>query len=445
MGFFKKKNKTIEPPKKRPSSILKGIEENKINMKMMSASIREIQAPVADLIGLQSVIADIPAESSIYHYAKSMNACGVLLASMIENMKFYYLLCSGLYEVEIFPFVLRAEIMTTWNKIIGETNMYSNFNEDIVNNTGTVTCSIDIKENVPTGLVNTDNFALMKIFQCVLSNAIKFTLEGEVKAEIYISGDEDTILNIVVSDTGIGIPEDVQDKIFNPLTKAHSESIQGGVGMGLPVSKEMAKVLDGKLVLVESIENKGSVFHITIPINFSKVNHEINRSFHSDTVLDLRASDKKGSSVILDIESDEEGPTEMPMVLLAEDIKLNRIIVTKMLGDVNVIIKTAENGIDAVEECKRHKFDIILMDIIMPQMGGLEATLEIRKNCPLNLTTPIIALTGILAGRIKTECLRNGMVDCIQKPVIRKHLIETVAMYTEPIHRRWILDNSHMD
>ena len=78
----------------------------------------------------------------------------------------------------------------------------------------------------------------------------------------------------------------------------------------------------------------------------------------------------------------------------------------------------------------------------MPEMGGLQTTNEIRKSCPLNNTTPIVALTGLLSSKVKKDCLKNGMVDYLQKPVVRKKLIETVALYTKTRHRRWISANS---
>ena len=112
------------------------------------------------------------------------------------------------------------------------------------------------------------------------------------------------------------------------------------------------------------------------------------------------------------------------------------------MGDVNISIETAENGENAIQKCKNKKYNVILMDLVMPIMGGIEAASKIHKECPLNKNTNIIALTGVLSTNVKKDSLKNGMIDYLQKPVVRKNLIETIAKYTERKHRRWIIENS---
>ena len=441
-----KKNKTNDDSEKSPreerSDSQNKIIDHKTNMRMMSACIREIYAPISDLCGLQNLMPDIPEGASIYHYAKSMNTCGLLLSQMIENMKYYYLLSSELYEIKISSFALRAELMTTWKNIMEENNTYSEFADDFYSKIGLVTCSININKNVPSGIVQSDSFCILKIFQSILDNAVRFTLEGYINVEVYTSkNDDETVLDIVVSDTGIGIPDDVKDVIFNPLAKAHADSIQGGVGMGLPVSREMCRILGGDLILQSSSIEKGSVFHAYIPIRYNILDDEVNKSHIEYFKLNNKSNKHRGAASVR-LEDEPEGPVEMPNILLVEDVKLNRIIVTKMMGDVNIAIETAENGESAVQKCKNKKYNVILMDLVMPIMGGIEAASKIHKECPLNKNTNIIALTGVLSTNVKKDSLKNGMIDYLQKPVVRKNLIETIAKYTERKHRRWIIENS---
>ena len=344
-------------PGRRPSEIEKSRIENKTNMRMMSAFIREIHAPVSDLCGLQNILPDIPQGSSIYHYAKSMNTCGLLLADMIENMKCYYLIASDLYDVKLTSFSLRAEIMTSWNNIIEEHDKYSSFQDDFVVNMGVVECSIHFEKSVPSGIVVSDSFCLLKVFSSIVSNAVRFTLEGFIKVELYVSqtiSEEsnegyETLLNMVVTDTGVGIEEDLQEVIFDPLTKAHSESIQGGVGMGLPVSRGMCRMLGGDLLLVSSSEKKGSVFHATIPITFDISHDVLNSSYSETSTIDPEDQKCRGASSVSITDNDGDDSMEMPRVLLVEDVKLNRMIVSKMMGDVSVFIETAENGLEALK------------------------------------------------------------------------------------------------
>lgn len=435
---FRKRSKKNETESNTENQKIK---ENKLNMRMMAAFIREIHTPVSDLCGLSNLMCDVPEDASIYHYAKSMNTCGLLLADMIENMRIYYLLQSDLYELNISSFVLRAEIIGAWNKVTEEHDMFSQYQEES-QQIGDIECNLEISRDVPAGLVESDSFCILKIFSCILSNAIRFTMEGSVTMDIYMTQEtNEEVLHMVISDTGVGVPPEVSGIIFNPLTKAHTESIHGGVGMGLPVSRSMCIILGGDLVMESDGGSRGSTFHAFFPISYDG-NNEISKSHHEEVTL-MRHGEKPVNRMSVLIEGDDEPSTsEMPKILLVEDVKLIRDIVSKMMRDAGVVIDLAEDGVYGVEECRKKQYDLVLMDIIMPIMGGMEAVAKIRSECPLNEKTPIIALTGILAGKIKSKCIRNGMADCIQKPVKRKELVEMVSLYLQPIHKKWILENS---
>lgn len=428
----------------------------------MSACIREIQVPLADLCGLRSIIPNIKEGAPIYHYAKTMHMCGLLLADMIENMRIYYILSSDTYEVVLSTFVIRAELLNVWKQTLAGRFDNRSFHED-VSHTGEVRCEITVNVDVPSGIVESDKMCVVKIFTCLLANAIRFTLEGMIHVEMYTStldipickkNNNTTMFHLVISDTGIGVPETARDLIFQPLTKAHPESIHGGVGMGLPVSRAMCEVLGGSLVLENSGrgETSGSIFHAQFPIYVPKRNktcissiqysdHKVlDPTFFNDNLDEHGERSSRETSVVV-TDFTVTRPGRMPLVLFVDDVKLNQIIVSKYFADVSITVKTADNGYDAIYECKNTKFDVILMDIIMPKMGGIEAMDEIRKGCPMNKETPVVALTGSHTGDIKKDCLKRGMVDYLNKPVRRKHLVETVTKYVKPEHRKWIIDH----
>ena len=443
--------KGLTSPEKRPS-ITAGGEGTRKDMRMMTNCLREIQAPVSDLCGLQDIIADIPENSPVYHHAKLMNCCGLLLADMIENMRLFYMLSADLYEVQRSLFVLRSELEFVWESSIEECARLWKFSE-VGAERGKVNLRLEFGKDVPGGLVESDSTCILKVFKSLLENAIRFTLEGQVIVEVFF--DVDAVLHFVVFDTGVGVPVEARDAIFKPLTKAHAESIRGGVGMGLAVSKAMCRVLGGDLVLEENSSspldgsNSGSsTFHAWFPITARNKNPGVcatlSRSLQSDVKVGLPSIDTimerservLSASIVEDGAFSDEG--EMPQVLLVEDVKLNQTIVSRMMRQVNVIVSTADDGLKAVEACRAKKFDVILMDISMPNMGGIEATEEIKKHCPLNKETPIIALTGTLAGKMEGACLKVGMVKCIAKPVLRKQLVESVAENVSYKHRIWM-------
>lgn len=431
------------------------------NMRMMTTCIREIQAPISDLCGLQGIIADISEDSPIYHHAKLMNSCGLLLADMIENMRLFYTLSADLYEVERSLFVLRTELEFVWESSIEECVRLWEMSDNGGDN-GKVRLQLEFGKDVPGGLVESDSTCVLRIFKSLLENAIRFTLEGTIGVEVFVETIEgeksEVLLHFVFSDTGVGVPEEARDAIFEPLTKAHAESIQGGVGMGLAVSRAMCQVLGGNLVLEEEklvgstlpgSTSGSSTFHAWFPITVRNRNPggcvTISKFIHLGTKADSLPSIDLGmerservlsASIVEHRVFSEDG--EMPEVLLVEDVQLNRTIVSRMMRQVNVVLSTADDGLKAVEACRVKKFDVILMDISMPNMGGIEATEEIKNHCPFNKETPIIALTGTLAGKMEGACLEVGMVQCIAKPVQRKQLVESVAEHVLRKHRVWM-------
>lgn len=407
------------------------------NMRMMSNCIREIQAPVSDLCGLQNIMATIPEDSSIYHYAKCMNTCGVLLADMIANMTLYYTLSSDLYETEKSLFALRTEIEVVFESLIDEHEVNRKFAENTVDlNYGDIEVTLEFSNDVPSGLIEADSTCVLKVFKSILENAIRFTLEGKIAVNVYTDpvgeNEREATIHIVVVDSGVGVPKEAREAIFEPLTKAHAESIHGGVGMGLPVSKAMCEVLGGTLELFEN-NRIGSTFHACFPLSV--------RGWKPGGVCTQTKTLKRTTRPEMIISSTSEmsdEPREMPEILLVEDVQLNRTIVSRMMiKDFNVTLSIAEDGLKAVEVCRTKKFDVILMDISMPNMGGIEATEEIKKNCPLNKETPVIALTGTLAGKMEGACLKAGMVQCLAKPIKRLELVEYISANVQHKHRMW--------
>lgn len=445
----KKENSTegVVSPARRPSDTARrpSVAGTRKNMRMMTTCIREIQAPISDLCGLQHIIADIPEDSPVYHHAKSMNHCGLLLADMIENMRLFYTLSADLYEVERSLFVLRTELQLVWESSIEEFVSLWKLSENSEERRK-VRLQLEFGKDVPGGLVESDSTCVLKVFKSLLENAIRFTLEGTIGVEVFLEDDKrDALLHFVFSDTGVGVPEEARGAIFEPLTKAHAESIQGGVGMGLAVSRAMCQVLGGNLVLEENLDCLGSsTFHAWFPITVrNRIPGgcvTISRSLHArtkaDSLLSIDVNMERSERVRSASLMSEEG--EMPDVLLVEDVQLNRVIVSRMMRHVNVVLSTADDGLKAVEACRVKKFDVILMDISMPNMGGIEATKEIKNHCPFNKKTPIIALTGTLAGKMEGACLKVGMVQCIAKPVQRKQLVESVAENVLHKHRVWM-------
>ncbi len=266
-------------------------------------------------------------------------------------------------------------------------------------------------------IVKGDTLRLQQILFNLIGNSIKFTSKGgvTVACEVVHENPFSQEIQITVADTGIGMESSYINAIFKKFSQEDITITReyGGTGLGLAITKELVKLMNGRIE-IESIKNKGTT--IRLYILFQKENMENIVKLNVETL----------SNAIDNIS-----------ILLVEDNYLNRMIAQNTLQYYNCKVVEVENGIEAIEILKIKKFDIILMDVQMPQMGGIEATEIIRNE--LNDSTPIIAFT---ANAFKTEiekCKMAGMNDYVTKPFDEDVLIETIAKHTLKINTYPIL------
>jgi signal transduction histidine kinase/ActR/RegA family two-component response regulator len=250
----------------------------------------------------------------------------------------------------------------------------------------------------------------------LVGNAGKFTEQGGVTlavSERPMSGDE-LQLRFTITDTGIGIDPDVQSQLFTNFTQADSSITRnyGGTGLGLAISKNLAELMGGE-VGFESTPGEGSTFWFTI------------RCKKGD-------SEDVGTEHQVDgIEVDTAPNAERSLrILIAEDDEVNRQVINAILGNTPHQIDTVVNGIEAVSAVMRTPYDLILMDVQMPEMDGLEATRKIRELPGEICKIPIIAVTARAMEGSRETYLNAGMTDCITKPIRPGALLEAIAKYS---------------
>jgi CheY-like chemotaxis protein len=276
----------------------------------------------------------------------------------------------------------------------------------------------DIHTDVPDSVMG-DRGRLRQILNNLIGNALKFTEEGVVcvKLEAVSHNQEEAILHFQVTDTGIGIPEEAQEHIFESFSQADGSATRrfGGTGLGLAIASELVEMMGGKLML-DSAPGQGSTFHFTIPM---KLAAQASRE---------KAPPPEGAPL---------QETVMPLgILLAEDNETNQKIAKAMLNKMGHEVTIVENGKDAVAKSLEGGFDIILMDVMMPKMDGLEATRLIReKEFSTGEHIPIIALTAKAMPEDRDKCIEAGMDDYISKPMRTRELIEKL-MLAIPVKKR---------
>ncbi len=271
--------------------------------------------------------------------------------------------------------------------------------------------SLHIDEGVPE-IIRTDKLKVMQSLNNLLSNAIKFTPEGRVDLSVILQNKnaEKSRLKFVVSDTGIGIPREKIDSIFETFSQADSSTIRQyeGTGLGLTITKMYVKMLGG-LIKVESEEGKGSSFSIILPVK-------------TDTATPVKYKKKKKS------QKETENLLANVSLLLVEDAEFNRMIFEQIFNIWGIKYEEAVNGEQALEFAEKKVYDVILMDLRMPVMDGYEATRKIRK---LNeyRNKPIVALTADVSDKVKKEVELGLFTDLLIKPVDPDKLKEKILSY----------------
>ena len=269
--------------------------------------------------------------------------------------------------------------------------------------------------------IKSDPLRLRQVILNILSNAIKFTETGGVTLELDFEtlGSGATVVRIDVIDSGIGMTETQIKKLFQPFTQATTETTRqfGGTGLGMTISKKLAKLLGGDLV-VSSIYGEGSTFSFSF--KFDEVH---------DTAIFKSLEDYRHS--IDNSVRQKSGQFFLGRVLLVEDNKANQLLISKILISLGLSVEKADNGQLActrvLESEKFHNpYDLIFMDMYMPIMGGLEATEELRKQ---DFKRPIIALTANVSNEDQQECLKAGCDDILGKPLVITDLKKILLKY----------------
>ncbi|MBO6796477.1 ATP-binding protein [Maricaulis sp.] len=257
-----------------------------------------------------------------------------------------------------------------------------------------------------------DATRIRQILSNLVSNAIKFTPDGEVHAEIRRLPDPattDAHIEICVRDTGVGIPEDRIGAIFNPFEQADVSTTRkfGGTGLGLAISMRLAELMSGH-IRVESTPGQGSRFTVTLAL-------EPGEPPKPQIDLDTQPSDALASRL---------------RALVVDDIATNRLVLQTLLAPLEVDVTCAGSGQEALDILDREHFDIVLMDIQMPEMNGVEATqqLRLREQRDGSQPTPVIAVTANVLPEQVAAYQAAGLDENLAKPVRREDLVELLTL-----------------
>jgi PAS domain S-box-containing protein len=377
----------IEAKAKAESATRLAKDAVKAKQQFLSNMSHEIRSPMNAIIGFTKVLLKTNLTVKQKEYLTAIKLSGDALIVLINDILDLAKVDAGKMVFEKIPFRLSMSIdamLHLFEPKIQEKNLV------LVK---------ELDKNIPNILLG-DPARLHQILLNLLSNAVKFTNKGRISVSVRIlQEDEEKIsLEFAVSDTGVGIQKENINKIFQNFQQASSSTsrLYGGTGLGLAIVKKLVENQHGT-INVESEPDKGSTFSFVLDFQKTKEDPE---------------EDSDNVDFVKTIHS--------VRVLVAEDIPLNQLLMKTLLDDFGFECEIVSNGKIAVEKLAKNKYDIILMDLQMPELNGFEAAEFIRNN--LKISTPIIAVTADVTTADLSKCKAVGMNDYIAKPIDEKLL-----------------------
>ncbi|MEI6889664.1 MAG: ATP-binding protein [Bacteroidales bacterium] len=378
----------------------RAVQSERFKQQFLANMSHEIRTPMNAVMGMTNLLIDKNPRADQQHYLEGIRKSSDILLHIINDILDLSKIESGKMELEKTDFSLHQtleQILTTLRHKADEKGLH---------------LLSEIDGSIPDVLIG-DPVRLNQIILNLAGNAIKFTEKGSVHIKVALaSGDPSTMMNVRFSviDTGIGIPKDKLETVFESFKQANSSDTRkyGGTGLGLSISRQLVELHGGE-IKIESEEGAGTTF--SFALNFETGSTErLRQQLNANASIDGRILNGL-------------------KILIADDNEYNRIVAVDTLrSKADVAIETASNGHEAIELLKAKVFDVILMDVQMPEMNGFEATRFIRTNfLSPKKDIPIIALTASVLRTDLDKCRQAGMNSYIPKPFSASQLILGIA------------------
>ena len=384
---------------------------NKAKGTFLANMSHEIRTPMNAIIGLSQLALNKEVPDDVRDYLEKINISSESLLGILNDILDFSKIEAGKLSIEHTRFNLDTVLDNLQNMFTASAEEKH------------LELLIEVPPNTPTQLIG-DALRIQQVLFNLVGNAVKFTAQGNVRVQLQLLEAAQTKARIRfnIKDTGIGIAQEDQAKLFQPFSQADTSITRrfGGSGLGLAISQKLVQLM-GSDLHVESTPGQGATFSfdLTLGVASPEMHEEVDRR-HAARKAGALANALRERSQLL----------SGARILVVEDNRINQQVVKEFLQLSGVIVDIANNGKEALQLLDNNPYDAVLMDVHMPEMGGVEATENIRRQGRFD-TLPVIALTAGVTQGERDHCLTCGMNDFVSKPVNPEELIGVLCHWVK--------------